>query len=145
MTTDVDTPPTIKEELNRKTLESLSEMANSHDKGMMSDEAFYQSLTAINLVTCGLIDDDVTDWISEHASQNGEPVVMRRVFRTKGMLVIMKRVMTEDSFVMTKISDGGEPKDSVKSFEDADDPTKTSHVAYLKLISQLLERGFVEV
>ncbi|MET2951276.1 hypothetical protein ABXV18_24650 [Vibrio owensii] len=146
MCSDMNDVPSTAEELNRKTVEALAQMANNYEKGMMSEESFYQSLTAINLVTCGLIDEDVSEWLSNNLKEHCHPRIERRVFRagTK-VTVVLKRVVTEDNFTMIQMAAGAEDKETVKSYSDADDPIKSAQVAYNKLAEQLLGRGFKEI
>lgn len=103
--------PTTAEELNRKTVEALAQMADGYEKVMMSEESFYQFLRAIDLVTSGLIDNDVSSWLSDNLKEHCQPRIERRVFRagTK-VTVVLTRIVTEDYFTMIQMAAGAEDK-----------------------------------
>ncbi|MEO9497630.1 MAG: hypothetical protein ABJG42_24365 [Vibrio splendidus] len=145
MSTEIEVPTTV-EELNRKVLEAISQMGIAHDEGQMSKEAFYQSLTAINLTTLGLIDKDVSDWISTALKENVPACVERRVFSQKGIVVILSRKMGTDSFVMVQNAQNADTrKATTKSFSESDAPLRACTLGFNRLAQQLGEKGFEEI
>ena len=139
------TIPTTREELDRKTIETMNELTLSYEeKGMMSQESYYQGLRALHMVTCGLIDEEVSDWLSEHLQKNVPAAIERRVFIGGGATIVMQREAVGDTFDMIKIVDGKQTS-TTKRFDDSDSPHVACYTAFSKFLSHLVAKGFVEV
>lgn len=140
------TIPSTREELDRKTIETMNEFTlNYEEKGFLSQESYYHGLRALHLVTCGLIDQEVSDFLSEHLSKaDVSEAVERRVFVGGGATIVMQRKWVGDSFDMIKIVDGKQAS-TTKSFADADSPHVACYTAFSKFLAQLVAKGFVEV
>ena len=136
--------PSVREELDRKTVEAITQLTLSFDAGTMTQEAYYWSINAINLVTNGLIDEEVSLVLSDNLKENVPHFKERRIFKAYGSLVILIRELTEDYFVVFKIVSDGTKK-TQKSYAEYDNPVKACSAAFELLAGQLIKKGFEEI
>lgn len=52
--------PDPRDELNRKTLDTLQWLINRHADKQISDKAFVFGLAVVDMNTCGLVDNDIS-------------------------------------------------------------------------------------
>jgi hypothetical protein len=57
--------PTLSEELNRKTFETVDWLCHAHDAGSISDAQFSTGMDAVWMVASGLVDNSFVDIVTE--------------------------------------------------------------------------------
>ncbi len=60
--------PTLKEELDRKSVESLQWLMSQHQSGDITDQEYIVALDTFNMITLGLIDKVVSNAVTQESA-----------------------------------------------------------------------------
>lgn len=86
-----DTPPTIQEELDRKTLDYLTTLEYWHNTGVISEAEYRAGVLAAWEMVSGLTGKWLFEYYSQvHFDEQSQDFVLRRVFSRGGGVVIVQ-------------------------------------------------------
>lgn len=119
--------PSVKDELNRKTIETLERLDHQFNTGQITEHDFIVALDTINSIGLGLIDSDISTFISNHLAENRDSVAQDRAslflvspnkmlyqHLSESTLSLTTFQITSDTpFKVTRV---------VESFDDSNDP-----------------------
>lgn len=99
--------PTIREELDRKSYETIEWLATSLKRGKLTEQQFAVGIESVFMTVSGLVDEQVIEVITE-ASRVASNVSgdLKRNFVLENVVVTLYWRTDEDYFAMTKLMDG---------------------------------------
>lgn len=139
-----NSPPTLREELDRKTFETLNWLITGQAKGILTDDQLSMGVDTLFMAVSGLVDEDFIRIITEaQGSAETTKGGVKRVFRHKesDTTVVFVWLPGQFSFKMTRYSGHMvlEEKDSTfKEREHARDYVLGVH-------GVLCKKGFIEL
>jgi hypothetical protein len=101
--------PSPREELERKTVEALDELAHRLHNSRLTKEEFGFAAKLLWKVTAGLVDSSISD-LCEAASAHAKASVMKQSFFSPNRIVIFLWSADKDDYVM-RVRDYVGPKD----------------------------------
>ncbi len=138
----------LQSELNRKALEALSWLSNERDRGSITEDAFQVSLKTFDMTVLGLIDGDVSEWVSDartmgkvsHRYTDKTVLLEVGVVSPRTLVIDLCRV---SATVKTSLIDGrGLVQSKVEEFEKHTDQVKAANEYYLSRIANFLTKNF---
>lgn len=138
----------LSEEITRKSGEAYSWLDNQYKRGLLSDNAFFNALVALDIALLGLIPDEYSRWASErrlHLSHKDSGDT--RAFYSEERLVVLRLDRENAKVLMTAIvrEPGVKVSTKVIGNEEAADEHKWADKHYNELAAGLLKRGFKEL
>lgn len=110
----MDELPTIKAELNRKTVEFLEQKANESESGQITKHDLGLVTQAVWTVTAGLVDSDISS-IAQQLADGAARSPIKRSFAGKGEVLTFAWKAGGNGFVLTSIDAATLKKSSVAS------------------------------
>lgn len=132
---------TLKDELERKTLETYEWLIERSSQAEFGDPEIRVALQAVFNVTCGLVSHDITLSAEMVDLDKLERLVNRRVFVTKSGSLAVVSWKTGDSVVTVTTVNG--PEQAPRQFEAED--ARAAKASYFLLCKKFESRGFLEV
>ena len=96
----MDELPTIKAELNRKTVEFLEQKAHESQSGQITKHDLGIVAQAVWTVTAGLVDDDIS-FLAERLADEAAKSPIKRIFAGKGEVLTFAWKAGGNGFVLT--------------------------------------------
>lgn len=139
------TLPTLKEELDRKSFETVEFLYNALDIGKLTIQQFSAGLDALFMATAGLTNASVIDLISAGSSYvdaNKDKFVDKRaLYGADGTVVALTRKLGADTFLIDIYRGGKRIKQEIKDFTLA----KQASDAMERTVERLLAGGYAEL
>lgn len=110
----MDELPTIKAELNRKTVEFLEQKAHESESGQITKRDLGIVAQAIWTVTAGLVDHDIS-FLAEQLADEAAKSPIKRIFAGKGEVLTFAWKAGGNGFVLTSVDATTQTKSSVAS------------------------------
>lgn len=136
-----DEVPTIKEELDRKTVENLVDLVSRLERGLVDERSAWVEAKTIWNVTCGLVSSD----ISEHAAQVANSInkeAWSRTFVHQSKMPVLMQILPNRAYVLTRITPetGERTRIAVKKFEPGEQPSTVTAA-----VNSLKAAGYIEI
>jgi len=111
--------PTIREELDRKTFETIEWLAVSHDLGKITDGQFNTGVDAVFMSVAGLVNYSIMEIVSAASrSIDRHDLKVRRHFARLGVVVTLEWAAGEGNYRwVTRASNDSILEDKVKTFD----------------------------
>lgn len=121
--------PSLKEELDRKTVETLERLLVSHAAGELSDRELSLTLNTVLDVVNGLAENDLTEAISHEIAglTSARKALFRLLANTEEGIVLMEIHPETADVIVTRVN-GTVKRGRLKNIEDADYATVLSKV-----------------
>lgn len=136
--------PTTREELNRKTFETIEWLFVGLDKGRLTEEQFSVAVDALFMAVSGLVDKEFIGLVTAAQEQcEGVKTVVKRHFHAPAgdELLSLTWKPGEDNVYMTKRVCGMAVSGVIKSFDDA-----KAAASYLKEVGVAMgKKGWIEL
>jgi len=142
------TIPTLQEELNRKSLDTLEQLLHRYDDGTLSQRELKAATWALFEAIAGLVDHGIIDIISEVAKlpSEGEPVVVRQLVHGN-RLVLINRSLVNASVTLTgyETSPAGQFSHKQRNFAGEMHAFQLAQQYEVGIVERLVAKGFEEV
>ena len=147
MSATAETLPTVTDEINRKTVEAMEWLVHARDQHKITGAEFDTAIQAIWIAVSGLVDKDVTGFLSEAESQASGGIVKRQFFVMDGTLMNIDRHYKPVKVVVrrgsTKTGKWFEEREI--NFDDKLSPSMSARHYAKVLTKSLQDRGYREL
>lgn len=135
--------PTIRDELNRKTFETIEWLAVSHDLGKITEGQFNTGVDAVFMSVAGLVSDSVMEVVTAASASitDRQDLQVRRHFIRRNRIVTLEWAADQCDVRMVVRVDGAKAKD--KNY-DHDTPAN-ARAGMGALAARLLDMGFTKL
>lgn len=127
--------PELKEELDRKLLETCSELAVAYQRGDIDETGFKAAALYIDKALRGLVDEEVLVALNAEAKEMADRTECH-TFRTESEIIFLSKKSGSESFRMNRIRDGKESV--VKEYEfDGINSAEKATTAYRAMVQKI--------
>lgn len=144
MKPDSGAPPELKDELNRKVMDTMSWLITRVGNGYISEQQFSTAVDALFMAVSGLVDREFFDLVTA-ASKEVEGLAVqtnRRVFRSKKEVVSVSWSVGQDVLTVTRLDMATGEENTKRTFFSA---PKTVKDGMDKLCAHLIKNGYKEI
>lgn len=133
--------PTVKEELDRKVLETLDSLDKKLNANMITQFEMIQALETINSVALGLMDNDIalciSEYLADHKNEQRQDQV--EIFKTRlHNLVVVRHDVTNAQVTLVKVpTEWGKADIKTITFDEAMSPDQESMAHYRKTVAKV--------
>jgi len=140
----------VKEELDRKTVETLNALDGKLRSGLLTSQEFRFALEVISDVGQGLIDNDVMAWISNYLAEDFHPALRSetQIFSRSGdfsSLVLFHWDEAKSSTAIVQLKDAVVRNSQISSFEEELAPTTASRAVFDQKLAKAKEIGLISL
>ena len=137
-----DRVPQLRDELNRKSFETVEWLFTALDGGRITKEQFSTGIDALFMAVNGLANADVTELMTEADYQlRNEVVEVRRAFMSGSTVVSMRWTVGETTVSVTTYRNGLYYKRATKPYETA----KAARAALDQFETALIAKGYLKL
>lgn len=137
-----DKPPSIFEELNRKSLEALRWLVEQHRDGYISDAELHTARTTLFMTVAGLARPDVVELLTQGALPPEQKDTTIRLLRSGDTLVLLKHAIGDHGVEVATLKSKSPLSTRTTSFKGDDAPRK-ARLWLKKALKALVEnQGF---
>ena len=144
-----NTPPTLQEELDRKTLEAMENALRGQQQGRIAPAELHTALQAIWDTTAGLVREDISHLVAAMLNHVKEGIVIKRLFVNVNLSILQVEHDLTASIVLVKVSPDHHTqawgKVNTHSFDDKVNPGASAQKCFTRIVGALPARGWVEV
>lgn len=136
--------PTLKDELDRKTFETIEHLVAAERKGRMTKAQVSASLDTLFMAVSGLVDNDFIHIITEAQTVvGGDKSVVKRhfVLPDRGIIQTVAWVPGTDKFTTCQRDDGHAVAGAVKEFDSVEKAAR----AFARLGEGFESKGWIEL
>jgi hypothetical protein len=140
--------PTLKEELDRKTLDALEWLDGAHERGEIDDHALGAGAHAIFTAVMGLVDKDISEIVTQlSAKAPRKPPVLQKIFaNSKGLVVkVVMRARSERVTLMKGSMKGLTADKDWRSQNKTFDDHMDAREWFKELDKKLQANGYVRI
>jgi len=134
--------PELKDELNRKSLETISHLITSIHNGLITPHQFSAGIDALWMAVSGLVDERIIDLIT--AGGNEAPIktaIEKRIFIKERQTMVIDRVVGDDKIYIKSYFDDG-----MKNTKCHDCKSSVgARDAIISMAARLLANGYTEL
>jgi hypothetical protein len=135
--------PSLREEINRKTFETIEWLFLGLNNGKLSEEQFSTGVDALFMAVAGLVDEGFIQMITEAQNMSDSKFAKRRLFRAPKVdeVLTLSWIPGEDRVIVSKRIAGIATNGTVKEFANSKDASE-----YMRSVGASMERrGWVEL
>jgi len=143
-----DLTPTLAEEIERKTLETLESLVSRQRGGRITQVEYYAGIESLWGVAAGLVSSEVTHMIASMLDHAKQPVVETRLFiRANGNMAKIQHDFSTPKIVVKSDCSyiSGWKSVREKTFENEVNPQLSAKQYFEKVVAAMSANGYVEV
>lgn len=133
--------PTLKEELDRKVMDTLEWIQHAHAKARITDAQASVAVDTLFKIVSGLVDDQFIDIVSSMSIMYAGKPKLVRVLIKENKIVKMEWTIGESAITITGYTQGEETSVQVKEY----DTPEEAKVAGDKVITKLKAFGYTQI
>lgn len=111
--------PTLREELDRKSMETVDYLFSNLDNGKITMSQFSTGLDVLFMATAGLVDKGIVDLVTngaEYVRQAPDDMIIKRVFIKDSITVRLARRPGADCFTVDFYKNGTHARQELKDY-----------------------------